>query len=155
MDVKKADYLLFKKFWVFVPWFEAFIIQNRKIKLEIHYPRPEISLETKFQPIILKTVDSIFFSRATLFFPILKTRHFWTVIFKNRNFLFQIQNPWVDPVLRTKFHESTWKTAIIREEVSIFLITLYMVLNPGLMGLKGQFLAVIKIQLAPDHNFLK
>ena len=122
MDVEKADFLLFFYFWLFISRFEAFTIQKRQFKLEIRNTRPKISLETKFQPIILKTVDSISFSRTPHFFPIFKTSicRFWTVNFKNRNFWFQIQIPWVDPVLGTKFHESRSKTVIIREEMSIF-----------------------------------
>ena len=53
--------------------YKEFTIQKRQIKLEIHNPQSKISLETKFQPIILKTVDNISFSRTLHFFPILKT----------------------------------------------------------------------------------
>ena len=45
----------------------------------------------------------------------------WTVIFRNRSFWLQIQIPWVNPVLGAEFHKSRSKTAIIREEMPIFL----------------------------------
>ena len=41
-------------FWLFIPWFEAFTIQKRQIKLKIHNPWPKIRLETKFQQITFK-----------------------------------------------------------------------------------------------------
>ena len=118
----KGRFFAFFDFWLFIPRFEAFTIQKRQIKLEIHNSRPKISLETKFQPIIFKTVDVIFFSRIDHFFSIFKNLicQKWTVIFKNRNFFLQIRIPWVDPVLGAKFHESRSKTAIIREEMAIF-----------------------------------
>ena len=52
---------LFFYFWSFIVWFEAFTIQKLQIKHEIRHHRPKISLETKFQPIILKKLDSTFF----------------------------------------------------------------------------------------------
>ena len=46
-------------------------------------------------------------------------------MFRNRNFRLQIRIPWVNLVLSSEFHESRSKTAIIREEMAIFLLTLY------------------------------
>ena len=69
----KACFFAFFDFWLLIPWFEVFTIQKRQFKLEIRNPRPDISLETKFRPIIIKTVDRIFFSRTTHIFPISKT----------------------------------------------------------------------------------
>ena len=71
MDVEKA---IFFPFWLFIREFEAFTIQNLQIKLDIQNPWPKITLEIKFQPIFLKTDDSIFFlRRRPTFFTILKT----------------------------------------------------------------------------------
>ena len=68
--LKSSIFSFFLYFRVFTSWFEAFTIQKRQIKLEIRNPRPDISLETKFRPFILKTVDRIFFSRMALIFSI-------------------------------------------------------------------------------------
>ena len=85
-------------FFAFFPCFEVFTYQKRQIKLEIRNPRPNISLDTNFHLIMLKTVDSIFFFSDDPFFSDFQTSidHFWIAIFKNRNFWFQIQTLWVD-----------------------------------------------------------
>ena len=48
----------------------------------------------------------------------------WTVIFKNRNFWLQIRIPWVNRGLGDKFYKSRSETAIVREAMPIFLLTL-------------------------------
>ena len=67
MDEKKAIFFFFD-FWLNIPWFEAFTIRKCQIKLEIHNPWPDISLETKFRPITLKTVPRTFFLLRPIFF---------------------------------------------------------------------------------------
>ena len=57
----------------FLSLIRYFTIQKRQIKIEINNPGPKIGLEVKIQPIIFKTVVSIFFSNELVFFPILKT----------------------------------------------------------------------------------
>ena len=114
VDVEKADFFFFD-FWVLIPWLEAFTIQKYQIKVEI----PKISLETKFQLIIFKTVNSTFFSRTTHFFSILKTSigHFSNSHFQNFDFRFKFLES-----IRSQFKISgnLFKTAILRDKMAIF-----------------------------------
>ena len=114
--LEKAVLFLFFIF-EFFPWFEAFTIHKRQTKLKIHNSRPKISLETKFQSIIFKTIDGIFFYRTTLFS---ESENFnWP--FLNSHFQnFEIWISWVGPDLSSEFQNSRFKSAIVGAKIPTF-----------------------------------
>ena len=144
LDIEKTDFSLFFYIWLFILWFEAFTIQKRQIKHKIHNSRPKIILETKFQPIFLKTVYSIYFSRTTHFFLFRKRQFavFEQLFSKIVIFWFQIRILWVNAVIVPNFMNLDQKTAIIREEMSIFKSPC-LFLNSCLIVFRKNFWAVL------------